>query len=142
MLLHTEEDFGWSIEVNQISNGGNDLHESMDNLVAISYNALSGSLAPRRLQFKGHIGNSEVTILVDSGSRHNFVQQRLVKHLNLLMLPLPRFQVMIGNGSKWMCDEQCVNVKLIVQGFKICETFYVLTIQGVGIMLEFNGYKP
>lgn len=52
-------------------------------LAQISLNALSGMLAPKTFRILGQIAHSQVTILADGGSMHNFVQTRVAKFLGL-----------------------------------------------------------
>nr|KYP47836.1 hypothetical protein KK1_030532 [Cajanus cajan] len=59
----------------------------------ISLNALSGMPALETFRLYGHIGGTCVTILVDSGSTHNFVQTRVAKFLSLPMHTPPPLQV-------------------------------------------------
>lgn len=113
-----------------------ELHDNVEDSVAISYHAMSGCLALKTLRFKGIMGNSIATVLIDFESTHNFVQQKPVKHLNLPILSSLTFQVMINNGSKLICEGQCVNVEMVIQRLEFCETFYVLPIQGAKVMFE------
>ena len=50
---------------------------------AISYHALSGNLVPRTLRFSGHIRQSQVSVLLDTGSTNNFIQTRVAKTLGI-----------------------------------------------------------
>lgn len=49
----------------------------------ISFSALSSHPAPKALRIMGHISKQPVTILVDRGSTHYFVQDRVAKFLGL-----------------------------------------------------------
>lgn len=53
------------------------------NQAQISFHALSGHLAPETLRLVGCISTHNAVILVDGGSTHNFIQERLVKSLGL-----------------------------------------------------------
>ncbi|KAF3626820.1 hypothetical protein FXO37_30196 [Capsicum annuum] len=64
----------------------------------ISYHALAEGHPPTILHFKGHIQGSPITILVDGGSTHNFIQTRATKFLNLTVTPITNFAVVVGNG--------------------------------------------
>ena len=92
----------------------------------ISYHALSGQLIPQTLRFSGQVNGQQMTILVDSGSTHNFVQTRIAKHLGFTVVPIANFGVMIGNGSKLCCEGQRPSVSFEIQGLLFTETFYVL----------------
>ena len=62
----------------------NDSPEPPDTTAAqISLHALMGHIIPQTLKVLGHINNSAVAILVDSGSTHNFIQAHIAKFLGL-----------------------------------------------------------
>lgn len=78
----------------------------------ISLHALLGHAIPQTLRVAGHIAKNPVAILVDSGSTHNFVQDRVAKCLGLTMLPAQSFDVLVGNGEQLQCSFLCQQVKL------------------------------
>ena len=47
---------------------------------------------PQTLQLFGHIKKTKVTVLVDSGSTHNFIDSRVAKQLNIFIYPTSSFQ--------------------------------------------------
>lgn len=59
--------------------------------VEISYQVMSGVIAPKTLRLKGFIKGKEVAILIDCGSTHNFIQMQVVKSLHLLVESIPTF---------------------------------------------------
>ena len=103
---------------------------------AISYHALSGNLVPRTLRFSGNIRQSQVSVLLDTGSTNNFIQTRVAKHLGLVISPANSFQVMIGDGQKLPCSGLCKDVIVDIQGFSFTTSFYVLPIQGAELVLR------
>ncbi|KAM3236825.1 hypothetical protein P3L10_011854 [Capsicum annuum] len=70
----------------------------------ISYHALAGGHSPTILRFKGHMQGSSITILVDGGSTHNFIQTQAAKFLNLMVTPITNFAVVVGNGQRLQCE--------------------------------------
>lgn len=69
----------------------------------ISLNALSGTPAPETFRLCGQIGCSRVTILIDGGSTHNFMQTRVAKFLQLPTTSTPALKVTVGNGTTLDC---------------------------------------
>jgi carbamoylphosphate synthase small subunit len=65
----------------------------------ISCNALYGIITPQTLNIEGYIKTKKVIVLIDSGSTHNFIQNKLAKALNCFVYPVPEFQVMIADGG-------------------------------------------
>jgi len=49
---------------------------------------------------------------VDSGSTHNFVQERVAKFLGLQLCQAQPFSVLVGSEEELRCDVYCPNVSL------------------------------
>nr|KYP66316.1 hypothetical protein KK1_012604 [Cajanus cajan] len=73
----------------------------------ISLHALLGHSIPQTLKVLGHIHTSSITVLVDSGSTHNFIQDRIAKHLGLQVDSARGFHVLVGNGEELLCSTVC-----------------------------------
>ncbi|KAL4181193.1 hypothetical protein AMTRI_Chr12g270040 [Amborella trichopoda] len=65
----------------------------------ISLHAIAGISAPDIMQVKGSHGHVAVTVLVDSGSTHNFVSEKLARKVGLQ--PVLRYDVVLG--AQWLC---------------------------------------
>ncbi|KAM2245762.1 hypothetical protein ACFXTI_006667 [Malus domestica] len=50
----------------------------------------------------GQVNGHTVKILFDSGSSHNFVDSKLIKHCGWQAQPTQTFEVMIADGGKWL----------------------------------------
>ena len=96
---------------------------------------MSGELVPQTLRFKGIVVSQHVSVLVDTGSTHNFIQSRIARALGLPIIKTSTFQVMIGNGQKLECQGHCKNVKISIQNFTFSTTFHVLPIQAANVVL-------
>jgi hypothetical protein len=70
----------------------------------ISCHALARINTPQTLKIQGYIKNKKVTILIDSGSTHNFINYKVAKDLNCFVYPTPEFQVMIADGGTINCS--------------------------------------
>jgi len=99
---------------------------SIEPLPEISFHAMARTNHPQTLRMTGKIRNKEVTVLIDGGSTHNFINWLIV---NKLMLPIVcdrSFQVMVGNCEKIECPRRCLNLALIIQDHTIVADFYIL----------------
>jgi hypothetical protein len=67
---------------------------------------------PQTLNIQGYIKNKKVTILIDYGSTHNFINYKLAKDLNCFVYHAPEFQVMIADGGTINCSGKCHSIKL------------------------------
>ena len=78
----------------------------------ISCHALAGINIPKNLKIEGYTRNKRVTMLIDSGSSHNFVHYKVAKDLNLFLYPTPEFQVMIADGGTINYSRKFHNIKI------------------------------
>lgn len=51
------------------------------------------------LEFQGFLSTAEVSILVDTGSSHNFVHPRIAEKIKLPLTAIRSFHVYVGNGE-------------------------------------------
>lgn len=107
----------------------------------ISLNALSSSPAPETFRIYGQIGNSQVTILIDGGSTHNFVQSRVAKFLQLPTETTQALKVMVGNGTVIDCHQICPHTSINIQGQLFDVDLHVLPISGADIVLGIQWLK-
>ncbi|XP_075478825.1 uncharacterized protein LOC142519678 [Primulina tabacum] len=108
-----------------------------DNVVIpeISLHAMAGQVSPRTLRFRGQIGNLCVQTLVDGGSTHNFIQERVVNFLKIPILSSPNFNVLVGNCDTLTCIGYCPGVKIQLGHEIFLIDFYVLQLQGAEVVL-------
>ncbi|KHN28867.1 Transposon Ty3-G Gag-Pol polyprotein, partial [Glycine soja] len=82
----------------------------------ISLHAMAGVPATDTFYLYGTINKTRVTILIDSGSTHNFIQPRVAKFMNFDVEDTMPLRVMVGNGSVMECNKLCANTQLCIQG--------------------------
>ncbi|PNX81441.1 retrotransposon-related protein [Trifolium pratense] len=102
-----------------------------------SLHSLSSQLQSRSLRVSGLYKQQNFTILIDSGSTHNFVKPALVERLGLPIRPCPRFKVATGCGTFLVCQFCCHSVPLILQDINFEVDLYVLDIEGPDVVLGF-----
>lgn len=101
----------------------------------ISLHALSGTFNPRMLRLSGSIEGHQLTVLVDSGSTHNFIQRSVAYRLGIAIKALLEFRVFIGSGDFLTCMEICPQVPIKIQDTTILQDLYVLTMEGANVVL-------
>ena len=74
----------------------------------------------------GKLQNKAVTVLIDGGSTHNFIDQAIVTKFGLDVAHDQKLQVMVANWDKINCDGRCLGLTLLVQNFPIQAVFYIL----------------
>ncbi|XP_006577454.1 uncharacterized protein [Glycine max] len=101
----------------------------------ISLHAMAGVPATDTFYLYGTINKTRVTILIDSGSTHNFIQPRVAKFMNFDVEDTMPLRVMVGNGSVMECNKLCANTQLCIQGHMFTVTLRVLPLSGAEVVL-------
>jgi len=113
-----------------------DLPDPLHNISApISFNALLGHSIMQTLRVLGHVNSSSITVLVDSGSTHNFIQDRKAKFLGLKVILTQGFHVLVGNGDELSCSAICKQVPLYLRKHKFLVDLFVLPLSGAELVL-------
>lgn len=115
-----------------------DLHLLSDNTPCISYHALNGFLVPSTLKIAGKLFGKDVMVLIDSGSRNNFIQTRWANHLHLTVQPSFHLRVTVGNGEFLTCGGECLQVPLQLGDTIFSIDLILLPVFGVDIVLGVN----
>jgi len=94
-----------------------------------------GQVVLQTLKVLGHVNGSPVATLIDSGSTHNFIQDRTAKFLGLQVAPIENFHVLVGNGEELSCSFVCKQVPLQLGPHTFLVNLYTLPLSGVEIVL-------
>lgn len=86
--------------------------EQTSELARISLHELFGQSSLTTMKLRGILDTAEVLILIDSGSTHNFISDKLVSELKLITHFISPFGVQIGNGDVLRCNRICNDVVL------------------------------
>ena len=70
----------------------------------ITLHALTGWIAPKTMRVAARIGSNNVITLIDSGSTHNFISERMANFLWLPMVPTIAFTVRVANRENLRCQ--------------------------------------
>jgi hypothetical protein len=76
-----------------------------------------------------------MSILIDSGSTHNFLDPALLTMVHLLVVSTPLLTVKIANGDTIPCCGKVTAVTLKSQGHPIIADFYLISLGGCDIVL-------
>lgn len=68
-----------------------------DPIPEISFHAMAGTNHPQTIRLLGKIRNNPITVLIDGGSTHNFIDQQVVSKYNLPIVHDKSFQVTVAN---------------------------------------------
>lgn len=101
----------------------------------ISLYALTGWKVAKTMRVTPKIGACEVVVLIDSGSTHNFISDKIAALLQLPVMCTKPFHVRVANGQTLKCQGRFNNVHLLLQGIPFSISFYSLPLTGLDLVL-------
>ncbi|KAA8532223.1 hypothetical protein F0562_032252 [Nyssa sinensis] len=87
------------------------------------------------MRMTAKLGSHEIIVLVDNGSTHNFVSERIVRLLRMPMVPIEPFIVRVANGENMKCQGWFEGVRVDLQATPFSLTLYSLSLTGAGSSL-------
>ncbi|GJX59436.1 ty3-gypsy retrotransposon protein [Tanacetum coccineum] len=111
------------------------LDENPSEVAEISLHAIFGKSQPTTMKVHGTLNSTEVLILIDGGSTHNFISDVLVNELKLTSQMVSPFGVQIGNGDVIRCSKVCRDLSIQLGGLKVVQDFYPFSIGGADLVL-------
>ena len=84
---------------------------------------------------KGFFKKLPLTILIDYGSTHNFIDPRIAKHADCFVHPCSSFELMIANGDTLPCKGKCRNVHISMGDYNLRSDMFALTLGGCDVVL-------
>ncbi|GJU29316.1 peroxidase 64 [Tanacetum coccineum] len=91
--------------INPTVNASEEKSGDQEDFAEISLHAMFGKTNVTTMKLRGTIGTTEVLILVDGGSTHNFISNSLVRELKMVT----EF-ITLGNGDIITCNQLCKDV--------------------------------
>ncbi|XP_037493831.1 uncharacterized protein LOC110010892 [Jatropha curcas] len=116
--------------------GGIGIEEDDDEIEPeISLHALTGWSSAGTMRVAIQIKSLELICLIDSGSTHNFINEKIAEFLKLSVEPTIPFNVKVANGDPLQCSGKFRNIPTILQGIPFSITFYSPPIMGLDVVL-------
>lgn len=97
-------------EVELIVNDMEEQLQSQESPGEISLNVLAGNKMTSTIRLKRFIKGRQVSILLDSGSTHSFIDSQILKKLSLHPQTTPPLLVTVADGTQIMVDTSCRRV--------------------------------
>jgi predicted aspartyl protease len=120
----------------EMKNFQNDTSELIENNTPrISLASITRITQPKTLKLKGHIKNYNVTILIDTGSTHYFLDIKIARKLKLFVYPVPDMKVMVADGKQIRNARKFHKVKLQIQDFNLESELFTIPLGGVYVVL-------
>lgn len=87
------------------------------------------------MRLSGKVRNSLGTILVDTGSTHNFVSERFAKKTGIEPTIGKKLKVKVASGEELTSSGKCVQIQIIIQGVSVYVDLYILPLEGYDVVL-------
>ncbi|RVW65002.1 Retrovirus-related Pol polyprotein from transposon 297 [Vitis vinifera] len=113
-------------EISEIEEDGNGKEPE------ITLHALTRWIVPRTMRIKAIIGAHEVVALIDSGSTHNFISDRVAETLCLPVKPTTPFTVRVANGERLSCKGKYEKLTVNLQGNEFHLDFFFCALKWFG----------
>ncbi|KAJ0028613.1 hypothetical protein Pint_35931 [Pistacia integerrima] len=101
----------------------------------ISIHAMVGAHTPQTMRVSGLLYNKPMSVLIDTGSTHNFLDPQIAKKTGLQVDDGAKFNVMVANGDTLSSTGRSKNTPLSIQGIPNSVDFYVLPLGGCDVVL-------
>ncbi|XP_043817377.1 uncharacterized protein LOC110625649 [Manihot esculenta] len=101
----------------------------------ISLHALIGWSNSQTMRVLIKIGSTEMIVLIDSSSTHNFINGKMAESLRLPATAVKPKKVKVANGGHLHCSGKFEDVNLLVQGIPFTIILYSLPIMGLDMVL-------
>lgn len=101
----------------------------------ISLNVLASISSPQTLKIRGFLKHRPVVVLIDSGSTHNFIHQKVPEAVHCFVHAVSNFQVQITDGGTMKCEGHCENVKLQMGDYQLKTHMFAIHMGGCDIVL-------
>lgn len=109
--------------------------EDADLTPEITLHALTGWDSPTTLRLRTEIGKQSLLALVDSGSTHNFISERVAQRLRLPITPTTPFSVRVASGAPLKCGGRYEAAALQIGDAKFTVTLHALPLVGLDLVL-------
>ncbi|XP_022040582.1 uncharacterized protein LOC110943134 [Helianthus annuus] len=108
----------------------------------ISIHALTGVPSFSTMQVVGNIGTKTLRILTDSGSTHNFLDEKLAMKLQCQLEDISPMKVGVANGIPLMCKKICRNFEWQMQGLWFKADVLVISLATYDMVLGVQWLLP
>ncbi|XP_026442596.1 uncharacterized protein LOC113342187 [Papaver somniferum] len=131
LAIHAVDCFSAS----EVNNSAED-DSKVEDVPSISLNSLIGSPFPTTMRITGFSKANPITILVDSGSTHNFINPSFVKQCGYhIQSKDTSLSVTLGDGGHIDTQGTCVNIPIQLQNHIFSIDFHVLAVSGCEAVL-------
>lgn len=109
--------------------------------IGVSVHALSGKRPQDTIKIRGEAKNRTLTILIDTGSTHSFIDLQVAKEVRTKLETAPPLVVTVANGHKVLSKLRCPDFAWTMQGQVFEADLRVIRLEGSSIVLGIDWLK-
>lgn len=98
-------------------------------------NTLTGIRSFQIMRIKGSCGIRTLFLLIDSGSSHNFIDNKIAKKLGCILELVSTVRVVATNGNELIFQEVCKQFQWGMQGHSFQADFLILPLDHFDMIL-------
>jgi hypothetical protein len=84
---------------------------------------------------RGVLQGQKVSVLINGGASHNFIDSTLLKRKNIPTMEFEGFRVVVAGGNTMPCDRYIPRMKLTLGRHDLAQEFYVMDLPETNIIL-------
>ncbi|XP_026459657.1 uncharacterized protein LOC113360357 [Papaver somniferum] len=117
------------------------LSPTLEEEVEISFHALAGNVSHNTIRIEGDSKKHPLTILIDSGSTHSFLDPAAAARCGGNLVPTASLLVSVANGNKMVSNAKCPSFQWQMQGHQFQFDMRLLTLGGCDMVLGVDWMK-
>jgi hypothetical protein len=86
-------------------------------------------------RMSGVLQGQRVSVLIDGGASHNFIDSTLLKRRHIPTVEFEGFKVEVAGGSTMPCDRYILGMKLTLGRHELIQDVYVMDLPDTNIIL-------
>jgi hypothetical protein len=96
---------------------------------------ISGVPKYNTLRMRGVLQGKRVSILIDGGVSHNFIDSELLQRRHILTVEFEGFKVEVARGGTMPCNMYILGMKLTLGRHDLAQDFYVMDLPDTNVIL-------
>jgi hypothetical protein len=97
--------------------------------------SISGVPKFNTFKMRGVLQGQRVSVLIDGGASHNFIDATLLKRRHIPTVEFEGFKVEVAGGSTMPCNRYILGMKLTLERHELVQDVYVMDIPDTNIIL-------
>ena len=86
------------------------------------------------MHVKGFFKKIPLTILIDSGTTHNFINLQIAKQADCFAHPFSSFKVMVANGRNLPCKGKCHSLCISIGDYNLHSNMFSIPLGGCSVI--------